>query len=121
MRSTRLSAASMRAIGSALRRDPFPLLQMEQEHGSLLRALLHRAKQRRRSGEPRKPRHDLWFYTGHTDPPQPPCRKNRRCDANAHPITSIQQEDGAWLVRISAIVILFHASCLRADTTRRPL
>ena len=91
----------------------FPtLLQMEKEHGSLLRALLHRAKQRRRSGEPRKPRTIYSFTQGMQTLPNRLAEKIGDAIQTHHPITSIQQEDGAWLIenqRYSDIILTLPA------------
>ena len=91
----------------------FPtLLQMEKEHGSLLRALLHRAKHRRRSGELRKPRTIYSFTQGMQTLPNRLAEKIGDAIQTHHPITSIQQEDGAWLIenqRYSDIILTLPA------------
>ena len=91
----------------------FPtLLQMEKEHGSLLRALLHRSKQRRRSGEPRKPRTIYSFTKGMQTLPDRLAEKIGDAIQTHHPITSIQQEDEAWLIenqRFSDIILTLPA------------
>ena len=91
----------------------FPtLLQMEQEHGSLLRALLHRAKQRRRSGEPRKLRTIYSFTQGMQTLPDRLVEKIGDAIQTHHPITSIQQEDEAWMIenqRFSDIILTLPA------------
>ena len=88
----------------------FPtLLKMEQEHGSLLRALLYRAKQRKRSG---KPRTIYSFTKGMQTLPDRLAEKIGDAIQTHHPITSIQHEDGAWLVenqRFSDIILTLPA------------
>ena len=91
----------------------FPtLLQMEKEHGSLLRALLHRSKQRRRSGKPHKPRTIYSFTKGMQTLPDRLVEKIGDAIQTHHPITSIQQEDEAWLIgnqRFSDIILTLPA------------
>ena len=91
----------------------FPtLLQMEKEHGSILRALLHRAKQRRSSGEPRKLRTIYSFTKGIQTLPDSLVEKIGDAIQTHHPITSIQQEDEAWMIenqRFSEIILTLPA------------
>ena len=91
----------------------FPsLLQMEKEHGSLLRALLHRGKQHRRSGEPRKPRTIYSFTKGMQTLPDRLAEKMGDAIQTHHPITSIQKEDGVWMIenqRFSDIILTLPA------------
>lgn len=77
----------------------FPtLLKMEKEHGSLLRAMLYRAKPRRRSGEPRKPRTIYSFKKGMQTLPNRLAEHVGDAIQTHHPITAIKKEGDAWQV-----------------------